>query len=278
MKTEQKPPKLYIWKNSRLYIESKKVPFRKYTLAWNQLLVSIQGDIRIRQDDGSEVFTRSCLIKSGTFVNSELIDTSNAVIAIYYLNPISQHYLILQGLMATASNGINHTHPKEAYLVQQVRYISSESISTNQAYKLFHGTIIEPHLQHKIVKAFDPRIIETIQSIRETLSESLSIGDYAAEVYLSESRLKKLFKNQIGIPITKYRLQYRLSIGVILLALGYTVTDAAHGSGFSSSAHFSTCFSDMIGIQPSTPFLKPPYINAFISDEVLNAISSHTAR
>jgi AraC-like DNA-binding protein len=105
----------------------------------------------------------------------------------------------------------------------------------------------------------------------------MSVGDYAADVHLSESRLNKLFKHQIGIPITKYRLQIRLSVGIILLASGYTVTDAAYDAGFSSTAHFSTCFSDMIGAQPSTTFLKPPFMDTFISDDVLNYIQSITA-
>ncbi|MFT6264511.1 MAG: AraC-like DNA-binding protein [Oleiphilaceae bacterium] len=265
-------PKLYIWKNSRLYIGSCQLPFRKYTLAWSQLLVSIHGKIRIQLDDGTEIETRSCLIKAGSVVNEAHIDTSNAVIAIYYFNPISQDFLILESQMVNAWVGISYQHPTEDRLVQQLRHIFNKPLSLNQAYRICQETIVQTHLRQKIIKQFDARIIETLQNIRESLRDNLSISDYASDVHLSESRLNKLFKDQIGIPITKYRLQLRLSVGIILLAAGKTVTEAAYCAGFSSSAHFSTCFSDMIGIKPSTTFLRPPYMNAFISETVLKAI------
>ena len=265
-------PKLYIWKNSRLYIGTSHIPFRKYTLAWSQLLVSIHGKMRIQLENGTEVATRSCLIKAGSVVNEAHINTSNAVIAIYYFNPISQDFLILQNQMNNASKGIYYKHPTEDHLVQQLRHIFKESFSANQTYQLCQEAIVQPHLHQTIIKTFDPRIIETLQNIRKNFSDSISVSDYAADVHLSESRLNKLFKDQIGVPITKYRLQLRLSVGIIRLAAGQTVTEAAYGAGFSSSAHFSTCFSDMIGIQPSTTFLRLPYMNAIISDDVLKAV------
>ena len=265
-------PKLYIWKNSRLFIGAERVTFRKYTLAWTQLLVSLEGGIRIKLHDGSDITTRSCMIKAGTVVNEGQINTSNAVISIYYLNPISQDYLILENQMINANKGVCYYHPNEDRLVQQLNYILNASLSPKQVSHLFKEAIIDTRLRHKIVKEFDPRIIQTIQSIRETFSDNLTISHYASNVHLSESRLNKLFKNQIGIPITKYRLQFRLSVGITLLAAGNSVTDAAFGSGFSSSAHFSTCFSALMGILPSTPFLKSPQLNTFIADEAFNAI------
>jgi len=264
-------PKLYIWKNSRLYIGTSHMPFRQYTLAWSQLLVSIHGEIKIHLANGTEVTTRSCMIKAGSVVNESQINTRNAVIAIYYFNPISQDFLILQNQMINAWQGIFYKHPTEDNLVQQLRHILTESFSPNQTYQLCQAVIIQPHLRQTIIKAFDPRVIETLQNIRESFRDSKAVSDYASGVHLSESRLNKLFKDQIGIPITKYRLQLRLSVGIIRLAAGQTVTDAAYEAGFSSSAHFSTCFSEMIGVQPSSPFLKPPYVNAFISDDALKA-------
>ncbi len=52
-------PKLYIWKNSRLYLGIRYLPFRKYTLAWSQLLVCIKGTMRVQLEDGSEIETRT---------------------------------------------------------------------------------------------------------------------------------------------------------------------------------------------------------------------------
>tara|TARA_R110002167_G_scaffold94762_6_gene252719 strand:+ start:1674 stop:2459 length:786 start_codon:yes stop_codon:yes gene_type:complete len=249
-----------------------RLPFRKYTLAWSQLLVSLQGLIRVQLDDGSEVETQTCLIKAGSVVSEVYVNTRDAVIAIYYFNPISQEFYILQNQMLHARNGVYYQHPTEDALIERLSSVMTKSLSTSEAYSLVQGVIVPPHLRHTIVKEFDPRIIETIQKIRESFRDSLSVSDYAKNVYLSESRLNKLFKDQIGIPITKYRLQFRLSVGVILLAAGYSVTDAAYSAGFSNTAHFSRCFSDMIGVQPSITFLKPPFVSAFICEEAAKSM------
>tara|TARA_R110001599_G_scaffold47459_2_gene137680 strand:+ start:125 stop:958 length:834 start_codon:yes stop_codon:yes gene_type:complete len=264
--------KLYIWKNSRMCLGINHQPFRNYTLAWSQLLVSIQGTIRLQLEDGSEVETRTCLIKAGSDVKETYINTRNAVIAIYYFNPISQEFYILQNQMLNARAEVYYQHPTEDLLVQKLLSILTKPLSTSETLSLVQGVIVPTHLRRTIVKEFDLRIIETVQNIRKSFRSKLSVSDYAKNVHLSESRLNKLFKDQIGIPITKYRLQFRLSVGVILLAARYSVTDAAYGAGFSSTAHFSKCFSDMIGVQPSTTFLKPPFVSSYICEEALKAI------
>jgi len=265
-------PKFYIWKNSRLFIGTDHISFRKHTLGWSQLVICLHGKIKLKLVEGEGIATRSCMIKAGTVVNEQQFNISNAVIAIYYINPISQEYLILQNQMISASQGVSYKHPNEIHLAQILRHIMLATTSPNRAYQLFKGALIQPHLRQAVVKKFDPRIISTLQNIRKTFNDNIPMSDYAADVHLSESRLNKLFKKQIGIPITKYRLQFRLSIGITLLAAGYTVTVAAYEAGFSSSAHFSTCFSDMVGVQPSTDFLKLPNLNVFISDDVLKAV------
>lgn len=270
-------PKLYIWKNSRLYIGTSHLPFRKYTLAWSQLLVSITGVMRIQLDNGSEVETRTCMIKAGTVVDQDHINTSNAIIAIYYFNPISQDFFLLQNEMLNAQLGVCYQHPDEGHLIDCLHLIMNETLSTSQVDRLCREAIVPADLRDLVVKEFDVRIIETLQRIRATFRDTLPVSDYAADVHLSESRLNKLFKDQIGIPLTKYRLQIRLSVGIILLAAGYSVTDAAYEAGFSSSAHFSRCFSDMMGILPSNTFLKPPFMNAFISEDLIKAVTTNSA-
>ena len=230
--------------------------------------------MRIQLEDGTEVLTKTCMIKAGAIVNEEQINTRDAVIAIYYFNPISQEFYILQQHMHKATKDVCYGHPTEAELIRQLQNILEQTLLADEVYLMIQELIVPSLLRSMIIKDFDPRIIETVQKIRESFRDNLSVSDYARHVHLSESRINKLFKEQIGIPITKYRLQLRLSVGIILLGAGYSVTDAAYGAGFANSAHFSRCFSDMIGVQPSITFLKPPFVNAFICDKVLKAVVS----
>jgi len=278
MNTIKLVPKFFIWKRSRLYISTGNLPLRKHTIGWNQLLVCIEGEMLINLENGQQQSTRSCLIRAGTLMDDATINISGATLAIYYLSPISQTFLVLQDQMPSAGEGLCYRHPGEDDLIHQFRFILHQALSASQAHELVQSVIIAPHLQKIVVKQFDPRVINILHRIRESVAENISISDFASDACLSESRLKKLFKEQIGIPITKYRIQYRLIVATACITAGYSITDAAFTAGFSSSAHFSTCYSNMVGIQPSFAFLKPPYMNAFIADDVLDFISPLVAQ
>ncbi|PCJ41009.1 MAG: hypothetical protein COA99_09205 [Moraxellaceae bacterium] len=264
-------PKLYIWKNSRLFLGTENVLFRNYTLAWDQLLVCMQGYMLIRKSSGEQVESRTCLIRAGTIVDNQDINTANSIVTIYYLNPISQDFGVLENRMKKAAKGICYSHVKQDQIIKKIRHIG-HSNATPEAAKVILMNVLEQSAQPQKKKQYDPRIVKLVRIIRETVGENLSIHEYAESVHLSRSRLAKLFKQQMGIPITKYRLQIRVSYGVIHLAAGRSSTEAAYLSGFSSSGHFSKCFSDMIGVQPSSTFLTPPYVKAFIAEDVLEAL------
>ena len=261
-------PKLYLWENQLLFLAASYMPYREHTVVSDKLIVSIQGEMTITLDDGRQITTRSCLVRAGMVLKKECIDATNAVTSIYYLAPMTQDYLALESIMPKAIEGVNYAHPQEEYLVQQLLRVRDDNLSPQQAYLLLRNLIVQPHLSHVIFKKFDPRIIEIIRRIRETVRENVSVVDLAEEVNLSESRLEKLFKDQIGVPITRYRLRYRVFVGTIYIAFGHSVTDAGFAAGFASSAHFSKSFSSINGIPPSATFLKPPFLEMKIADEV----------
>lgn len=99
----------------------------------------------------------------------------------------------------------------------------------------------------------DPRIVSTLNLLREKyLSQKLSIGDIARHVCLSESRLIHLFTEQVGIPLRRYVLWMRLLTAFRMAAQGeQSLTQAAHGAGFSDSAHLSRTSRSMFGVTPS---------------------------
>ena len=262
-------PKLHIWSNQLLFIGAYKIPYREHQVVSDKLMVSIQGEMKITLEDGSQLSTRTCLTKAGATLNDQYIDANNAIMAIYYLAPLTQDYLALESQMTKAYSGLHYDHPKDELLIQQLLTIRNESLPPELAYQLLRGFIISPQLNNVIFREFDPRIIEVVRRIRETVRNNLTVSEFAKEVHLSESRLDKLFKEQIGVPITKYRLRYRVFIGIIQLALGRSVTDAALAAGFASTAHFSKSFSAINGIPPSATFLKPPFLSVLLAKGVL---------
>ncbi len=97
--------------------------------------------------------------------------------------------------------------------------------------------------------AIDPRIKSAISLLKKKyLSQKVVVPVIAREVCLSESRLRHLFAEQIGMPLRRYVLWVRLMTAVQFAVQGESLTQAAHNAGFSDSAHLCRTFRRMYGI------------------------------
>jgi AraC-like DNA-binding protein len=80
------------------------------------------------------------------------------------------------------------------------------------------------------------------------LETPVSLADAAAHVGLSTGRARHLFVEETGLPFKTYLLWRRLMRATELFSAGSSLTDAAHGAGFSDSSHLSRTFRRMFGI------------------------------
>lgn len=208
-------PILHIWKDQLLFLGTSVMPHREHHVVQDKLLVSIEGQIDITFADGTQLKTRSCLLKAGTVFDKQRIDVSKATVAIYYVAPLTQDYPCLESMMLHRKENLKYEHPNESALVESMIRVRDEALSPEETYRLLREYILPDSEKHKTFKEFDPRVIQVLMSIRDTVSENRSVREFARMVNLSESRLEKLFKDHVGVPITNYRLRYRVFVGVI---------------------------------------------------------------
>lgn len=97
-------------------------------------------------------------------------------------------------------------------------------------------------------EAPDPRIETLMAWMTARLDQATSLRDAAAIIGLSPGRTRHLFVQQTGLPFRTYLLWLRLHRALEIFAGGASLTDAAHGAGFSDSAHLSRTFRRMFGI------------------------------
>ena len=80
---------------------------------------------------------------------------------------------------------------------------------------------------------------------------SLSASDLAAELQVSAGRFARVFKNEMGTSLVRYRNQLRLERFVGIMESGGTsMLDAAHQAGFGSYAQFHRVFQALRGRTP----------------------------
>ncbi|GBF49480.1 putative Transcriptional regulator, AraC family [Leptospira ryugenii] len=92
--------------------------------------------------------------------------------------------------------------------------------------------------------------------VQKDLETQISLVELASSVGLSESRLSHLFKEQMGIPISSYRVWIRIRNLADALKKNPKLTFAAHSSGFFDSSHLHRVFKQYFGINPKNVFLN----------------------
>ena len=101
----------------------------------------------------------------------------------------------------------------------------------------------------------DERIKTVIKLLAKNDSEEMTITILAKKVFLSESRLRNLFKNTTGVSLHRYIIWNRIMLAINKILNGATVSEAALDCGFLDTSHFHKMLLQMFGVTPSQ-FIK----------------------
>ncbi len=96
------------------------------------------------------------------------------------------------------------------------------------------------------------KLIAAIKIMSRSLENPATIPELAAEVYVSERELERLFKKYLKQTPSAFYRDLRLEQARQLLQqTGRSVTNIAVSCGFTSSSHFSRCYLNKYGCAPS---------------------------
>lgn len=144
-------------------------------------------------------------------------------------------------------------------------------LNNNEATQLQLSLLRTVYPFEELKTTMDPRIQKIAQKIRFEVPSSIRMKEIGKDFSISEDRLIRLFKENLGIPLRRYLLWVRILRAVKELKAGNNLTDAAHAAGFSDSAHFSRTFKENFGFIPSLFFghLKTAEVRFCESDDSL---------
>ncbi len=125
------------------------------------------------------------------------------------------------------------------------------TLSAAAAWELQLDVLRTVHPLPQLKKITDDRILSIIRRIRTELPDRINMKELGRDLDLSEDRLTRIFKENLGIPLRRYLLWVRLLHSVRLLSRGLSVTEVAHAAGFADSAHFTRTFKENFGFVPS---------------------------
>lgn len=114
----------------------------------------------------------------------------------------------------------------------------------------------------------DDRIEKIRKYICENIHQRFTTKELSDLVFLSESRMLYLFKEQMGLPIRNYILWIRIKRSVKKIMDGHNLTEASHIAGFSDSAHMSRTYVKVLGLTPTLVQKNSKFIQVFLSEAV----------
>ena len=97
----------------------------------------------------------------------------------------------------------------------------------------------------------EPHVRAAVCCICSGLGRTLTIGEIARQVGVNEKRLTALFKEHLGLTVSGFIAEQRMTCGRRLLAdTNLPVQDVALEVGFSNPGNFSTAFRERTGVTP----------------------------
>jgi AraC-like DNA-binding protein len=88
--------------------------------------------------------------------------------------------------------------------------------------------------------------------IANNLKSPLRVSDVARSVGMSETKLRRIFKEQLGVTVFDYALECRMRHAINLLRGGrISVGQAAHAVGYRHQTSFASAFQEYFGFLPS---------------------------
>ncbi len=97
----------------------------------------------------------------------------------------------------------------------------------------------------------DPRIRVTLALIEDDFPHEPSLDALAESVRLSPSRLRHLFKNEVGVPFAQYVKSLRMKKAKQLLETTFfSVKEIMYKVGISNEGHFARDFKKAYGLTP----------------------------
>lgn len=254
--THEQRSLLCLWDRRTVFVGRFENPLRQSQGAAT-LTVSLDSGIQVFfPDHAKTVHCHSLLLPPGKDIE---LDTGDATVMICYLDPLGEDYAALIRRTNRVFGTLGFDIADELSFQQCGLRLLQSKISPDQAYLELDRLIGKA--PEKI--SIDPRVCRVLTLIKNDVEQNTPAARLAAEVGMSVPRLMQIFKQQIGIPIRRYRQWHRLFVTASEFAHGLSLTNAAMAAGFSDSSHLHHAFYHILGMKPSAVLSRLPHMRVY---------------
>lgn len=239
-------PSWYLWDGGFLLIAQADGVVPPHAHHAIQIVIALDGEVAICGAD--EHWSQG----PGIIVRADIVHSFNcngAVGAMLFVDPESNEGTWLQSALK-----------QEITMVPEARLTSSASALrtfVEQPMESMEITALIRHCVHALSpgappsRQMDQRIVTVLDAIRTRDDLRISLDGAAELAFLSPTRFTHLFKEQVGLPFSRYMLWRKLTRAMVSIASERTIAAAAQAADFADAAHLTRTFYQMVGMAPS---------------------------
>ena len=239
-------PRWYLWDGGFLLVGQAKGVVPAHSHHAIQIVISLDEPFSVCGHDENWLQGRGIVVRPDA-VHS--FDCNGAFGAMLFVDPESSEGVWLQTLLAHDVTIVPDARLASA--VVELRTFTEQPFAGMEI-----GALIR-HCVHSLspgpppMRSLDPRITKVLTKIQTSDDLRISLDMAAAMAFLSPSRFAHLFRNQLGLPFSRYMLWRKMTRAMLAIGSERTIADAAHAADFADAAHLTRTFYQMVGMAPS---------------------------
>ncbi|HYC00092.1 MAG TPA: AraC family transcriptional regulator [Candidatus Limnocylindrales bacterium] len=228
-----------------LVVDRRTRPYRRLAAT---IIIANRGDVLLEAGDKPPARYEGVLVAPN--VARRFIEAVDCDLTIIDAGITSTAYRALAPRLAR-----NSIQRIDAEALARAREVCRQSfggeVACSAAIDLFHRVVAAVAGDAPPAPEYDARVRRVLELCEERRLDELAVSALAAEVGLSESRLRALFAKQIGCTLPQVRRWIAVWKAAMLWREDLSFTDVAHIVGFYDLAHADHVLAETFGISPS---------------------------
>lgn len=239
-------PRWYLWEGGFLLIARAQGVVPAHAHHAIQIVIALDGEVAIRGEE-EDWQTGPGLIVRPDAVHS--FNCNGALGAMLFVDPESAEGMWLCNSLARDITVVSG--PRLAASAQELRRFIEEPFESLEIGDLIRHCVQALSPGAPPSRRLDDRVTTVLNAIRGRNDLRISLESAAEMAFLSPSRFAHLFKQQLGLPFSRYLLWRKLTRAMVAIASERTISAAAHAADFADAAHLTRTFYQMVGMAPS---------------------------
>lgn len=226
-------------------LDRSKRPYRRLSAT---LILARKAPVHLYVGESRVLSGRAMLIAPG--VQRQNIAAVNSEVAIFDVSIGTPEYELLQPILRPGGVQVLDMTPFAA-LEPLISDAFHRRLLDDEAAFLFTSAIRLASNGRAGNLPLDKRVRQAMEIIDQFAFDELPPETLASQIGLSASRLRHLFREQLGCPLTRYQRWSATWQATVLMPETESLTELAHQTGFYDLAHFDHAFMDIFGLTPS---------------------------